>query len=389
MNLECFKDRWDLDNTPFLNHGSYGATPLHILAKQADFEKALNRSRESFFRNDCYQMLSQSRKHLANFFNAPASNIALVENVTEGFNTALKSVPFDYGDELLITNHIYDCFMPVIESEAKTKGFKVITCEIPHTPKSDEEIIAAILEKTTKKTKLVIIEHITSATALIFPVKEIVLELKNRGIETLIDGAHAPGQTDVNLSDLAPTYYTGNHHKWLCAPISSGFLYVDPCKQNHVFPLISSHLSRPEVPFSERFDWMGTKNLSARILVPDTIDYMASLVEGGWSAIIQRNHQLAIHVRKSICKKLGVPIPYSDNFFGSMFTVPLGPMKIIDINNPKSSTLQIHEFMVKRFGFGACVTPFSDAHFLRVSCHLYNDASDYEKLGDAIAEITT
>ena len=211
--------------------------------------------------------------------------------------------------------------------------------------------------------------------------------LKKRGVEVFIDGAHAPGQIDLNVGDIGAAYYSANHHKWLCAPVSSGFLYVRPDRQDDIDPLVSSYMAGAADDFVKRFTWAGTRNPSARIMAGETIAYMDGLFSKGWGEIIERNHTLAVEVRALLCAELNISVPCQNDFFGSMFTVPLSSINIIDPNSELNPAVQIYNYTMQNFGFGMYIEPFEGQFLLRCSCHIYNTIEEYKKIAEAIKRI--
>lgn len=238
-----YKAFWDLKRPINVNHGSFGATPRVILEKQRLYQDEFNECRERFLWQGGLARVAAAKDRMAAFIGAAAEDVVFVDNATDGFNAVLKSVPLGPGDEVLVTTHTYSNFPPVLQEEAARRGFKTVTATIPYPPKDEGQIIDTILEKVSGKTKLAIIDHITSPTALVFPVQKIVEALAEKGIDTFVDGAHAPGQVPLDMAEIGAAYYTGNHHKWLCAPVASAFLYVRKNRQDHIMPAIGSGMA--------------------------------------------------------------------------------------------------------------------------------------------------
>ncbi|MCB9991351.1 MAG: aminotransferase class V-fold PLP-dependent enzyme [Rhodospirillales bacterium] len=382
-----YRSLWDFKRKAHLNHGSFGATPRAILEKQAEFVRTFNLFREDMLWRQGFDKLKDVRHAVAAFVGVDTDDVVIVDNATDGFNAVLKSVPLGAGDEVLITSHAYSNYPPVFHEEAARRGFTIVVAEIPYPPESPQQIIDTILAKAGTKTKLAFIDHITSPTALIFPVKEIVAALQAQGIDTFVDGAHAPGQIPLDVKDIGAAYYTGNHHKWMCAPVASAFLYVRKDRQDCIMPAVGSGGASREAPFTERFAWTGTKDISAWACVPETIAYMASLHPDGWTGIMARNHALAVKARDLLCDRLGIIPPCEEAMFGSMFTLPLGSLQFDPETEQKAPILRLYELVEARAGFGVYALPFGDQYLLRVSCHLYNEEKDYELLAEAMAEI--
>jgi isopenicillin-N epimerase len=237
---------------------------------------------------------------------------------------------------------------------------------------------------------LVLLDHITSQTGLVFPLQQLVNELTERGIDTLVDGAHAPGMVPLNLRALGATYYTGNCHKWLCAPKSAAFLYVQQERQKHIRPLPISHGANS--PRNDRsrflleFGWTGTWDPSAYLSVPEALRFMATLLPGGWPAIMRRNHELALAAKHLLCQALGISSPCPDRLNGALVSVP-----IPDAHEaaPPTSPLYadpLQERLRAQFNIEVPIIPWPapPKRLLRISAQLYNSLPQYQLLADAL-----
>jgi isopenicillin-N epimerase len=310
-----------------------------------------------------------------------------VPNATAGVNAVLRSLSFQPGDELLTTNHAYNACKNALHFAGDRNGVKVAVATVPFPTANSDEIAAAVLNAVTPRTKLLLLDHVTSPTALVFPVTQIVSELARRGIDTLIDGAHAPGMIPLNISAIGAAYYTGNCHKWVCAPKGAGFLYVRPDKQSAIRPLSISHganSTRTDCSrFQIEFNWTGTDDVSPYLCVPWALRQMASLVQGGWPEVMHRNHELAIKGREVLCRSLGVAPPCPAELLGSMATLPLpgngeGPPNLLGTDPLQDELLFKHGIEVPIVGWN------NPPRMLRISAQLYNQDSDYEKLAAAL-----
>ena len=259
---------WTLDpGIAFLNHGSFGACPAPVQAVQQQLRDRIERQPVQFFVRDLEGLLDEARASLAAFLGADASDIALVPSATAGVNAVLRSLKLKSGDELLTTNHEYNACRNVLEFVAERAGATVVVAEIPFPLESSQQAAAVILDAVTPRTRLALLDHITSQSALILPIEVLTSALADLDIPVLVDGAHAPGMVPVNLNKLGAAYYTGNCHKWLCAPKGSGFLHVNHDYQASVRPAIISHGANTKRLDRSRylveFDWTGTADPSA------------------------------------------------------------------------------------------------------------------------------
>jgi isopenicillin-N epimerase len=384
---------WLLDtNVDFLNHGSFGACPIPVLAAQAGLRERMERQPVGFFLRELEGLLDDARADLASFLDAEPQNLAFVANATTGVNTVLRSLPLRAGDELLTTNHAYAACKNALDYVAQRAGARTVVAEIPFPLHSEDQVVERVLAQVSSRTRLALLDHVTSPTALLLPLERLVPALKTRGVDTLFDGAHAPGMIDLSLRRLGAAYYTGNCHKWLCAPKSVAFLYVSPERQAEVRPLSISHgassLRQDRSRFLLELDWTGTIDPSAALCVPDAIRFLASLVPGGMPEVRARNRALALRARDVLCEALNIPAPCPDSMLGSMAAVPLGQVRALPpSSHPGIDPLQ--DLLLRDHGVEVPVHawPAPPARLLRVSAQLYNHESQYRKLAAILRDV--
>jgi isopenicillin-N epimerase len=375
---------WSLDpSITFLNHGSFGACPIAVLDQQQTLRQRLEQDPVRFFVREYEQLLDQSRQALAAFVGAAAADLAFVPNATVGVNTVLRSLDLQPGDELLTTNHEYNASRNALNFVAQQHQAQVVIAEIPFPIASSDQVIAAVLAKVTPQTRLLLIDHVTSQTGLVMPIRSLIHKLAERGIDTLVDGAHAPGMLPLNLTDLGAAYYTGNCHKWLCAPKGAAFLYVQPDRQPTLHPLAISHganaVRTDRSRFWLEFDWTGTVDPTPYLCVPTAIQYLGSLLPGGWSELMARNHQMAIAARTLLCDALEIVPPCPPEMLGSMAVVPL----------PNGSWQSLYQELCDR-NIQVQVMPWTEPNrLIRVSAQLYNPLADYEYLAQTLKAIVS
>jgi isopenicillin-N epimerase len=239
----------------------------------------------------------------------------------------------------------------------------------------------------TPRTRLAMLDHITSNTALVVPVARLIRELEARGMDTLVDGAHAPGMAPLNLSRLSPAYYSGNLHKWVCAPKGAAFLWVRRDKQEHVQPAVISHGNNSPRPghsaFQDRFDWAGTFDPSACLCVAKAIQWMEKLLPGGWPAIREVNHELAVSARRLLCERLNLEPPCPEEMLGSMATLPL-PERFQ--GRPRKGKCEAEQLrLYDDFGIEVPFVRVNQRRYFRVSAQLYNSPAEYEYLAQALS----
>jgi isopenicillin-N epimerase len=294
----------------FLNHGSFGACPRPVLKIQQELRREMESSPVQFLWRRFEDRLEPSRVELARFVGARPRDIVFVANATTGVNAVLRSLRFRRGDELLTTSLIYNACRNVLIEVARVHGARLVIADVPFPLNAKSEIMEAVLAKVTRRTKLAMLDHVTSDTGMILPIQDLVRELSTRGIETLVDGAHAPGMLPINLAKLGAAYYAANLHKWVCAPKGAAFLWVREDKQAEIQPSVISHgnnRSRPGyTSFQDRFDWPATFDPTAWFSVKGALQWMRGLLPGGWRALQAHNHRLVVDARKLLCARLGV-----------------------------------------------------------------------------------
>ena len=379
---------WTLDPAvTFLNHGSFGACPAAVLERQRELQARLEREPVQFLGIQLEPLLDATRAALGTLLRADPDDLALVPNASTAVNTVLRSLTFAPGDELLTTDHAYNACRQALEYVAARSGARVVVAKVPFPLQSPEQVTAAVLGAATPRTRLALLDHITSQTALVFPIRELVAALAARGIDTLVDGAHAPGMVNLDLRALHAAYYAGNCHKWLCTPKGAAFLHVRRDKQAGLVPLVVSHGHNSHRTdrsrFRLEFDWTGTVDPTALLCIPDSIRFLEGLLPGGLPALRAHNHATAVAAQKLLCDRLRVPPPCPEAMLGAMASVPLpdGPL-----GPPPNyvDPLQQSLFESQRIEVPIFPWPAPPKRLLRVATPAYVTLGDVEKLAAAL-----
>ena len=381
------RQHWALDaELVFLNHGSFGACPKPILALQSSLRQQMEASPVQFLWRHLESRLHPVRQTLGGFVGARPSDLVFVTNATCAVNAVVRSWPLRRGDAVLTTNLDYNACRNVLTESTRRAGAKVIVAQIPFPVGKPDEVVEAVLRAVTPRTRYAMIDHVTSASALVLPIARIVRELSARGIETLVDGAHAPGMLPLNLNALRPAWYCGNLHKWVCAPKGSAFLWAREDCQGTLQPAVISHGNNsPRHGFSsfqDRFDWAGTFDPSAWLCVAEVIEWLGKLLPGGWPAVRRHNHALACQARRLLCAGLEVEAPCPVSMLGSMATIPL-PERF---QNPSwSSTVAPEQIRLHEdFGIEVPFVSIGKRRYVRISAHLHNHPAEFTFLAESL-----
>lgn len=359
-----------------LNHGSYGGCPRSVIETATEIRAQLEAAPMVFYKLHWQPLLDRARATLAAFIHAPADQLVFVPNATHGVATALASCTLAAGDEILITDHTYRAVRNQLARLAATHGARVVVVTVP-LPFDPDQCVAAIAAATTARTRLVVLDHLTSPTAIVMPLERILPPLRDRGLQIVIDGAHAAGQLDLDLGALGVTYYAGNNHKWLCAPKSTGFLVA----AGPIRPIVTSHGASAEYGPDNRLhaelDWVGTYDPAPQLSVPAAI---AALAAVGTSAEIHaRNHALVLALRDRMLAALGGTQLVPDT--------ALGAMAAITVTLPPNSTADALTDQLLRAGFEIPIVDWPGQPLLRISAHLYNDVHQAEPLLATLREL--
>ncbi len=344
-----------------------------------------------FLAHDYHDLLDISRVELAEFLGCSAEDVVFSTNATSGVNAVVNSLRFEPGDELLTTDHVYNACRNVLDVAAERSGARLILAHLPFPLDSEAEVASTILDAVTDRTRLVLLDHITSPTALLLPVERIVEELEGRGIPVLIDGAHAPGQIPLDLGALRPSYYAGNLHKWLCAPKGCAFLYARDDRREELRPAVTSHGENRRragrSPFHDRFDWCGTSDPTAWFCAGEAIRWCDGLIAGGIAALRERNHALAVEARALLATTLGcAEMPCPEGMLGSMATLPLPTTSRWGATGDRIDPQQRWLWEHGRIEVPIMRTGNSSRRGIRVSAQAYNAIGQYEFLANALLE---
>jgi len=388
---------WTLDpGVAFLNHGSFGATPRPVLEAQAEWRARMEREPVAFFARDLEPALDAARGALGAFVGADLDDLAFVTNATTAMNIVARSLRLAPGDELVVLDHAYGAARNIVATAAAQAGARLVTAAVPFPAATPQGARDALMAAVSDRTRLVLLDHVTSPTALVLPVAEIVADLAECGVETLVDGAHAPGMLDLDVDSIGAAYYAGNAHKWLFAPKGSAFLHVRRDRQDRVRPIVISHGATSPRTDRSRFrlehDWTGTLDPTPWLAVPAAIEFGARLLPGGWDALRARGHELALAARDLLCTALDEPPPAPDSMIGAMAAIPLPPTAgeapaMSTYDDPVHAALLGARLQVAVGAWPQRPDGSPWRRLLRVSAAPYVDRADLERLAAAVGTL--
>jgi isopenicillin-N epimerase len=389
-------DRWALDpGVVFLNHGSFGACPRAVLAAQQGLRAELEANPVAFLGRQLDDRLAVARAVVGTFVGADPDDLVFVPNATAGIATVLRSAEIGPGDELLATDHEYNAALNALRAAAADRGARVVLARIPLPVAGPDEIVERVLAAVTPRTRLALLSHVTSPTALVFPVERLVPLLEADGVAVLVDGAHAPRIVPLGIAALGASWYAANLHKWCCAPKGAAFLHVRRDRQAAMRPLVVSHAAndpRPAPsPFRMAFDWTGTLDPTPYLAAPIALAEVSGMLEGGWPAVMAANRMVARTARKILLDALGGTPIAPDEMLGAMAAVELpssfGPAPDSPVaEDPLQAALR------ERAGIEVPLVAWPREggpderrrRLVRISAHLHNHVSDYVVLADAL-----
>lgn len=365
----------------FLNHGSFGATPKPVFREYQRWQREMEKQPVEFLSSTrrFARLMADSRAELGNYLGTHQDNLVYTQNVTISLNIVARSLELGTGDEVLSTDHEYGAIDRVWRFLSNERGFRYINQRLSTPIQSEQSFLDEFWKGVTSRTRVIGISHITSSTAIIFPIKEIIRRAREANILTIVDGAHIPGQLPLHLDSLGADFYGGNLHKWLCAPKGAGFLYARPGVQHLLKPLVVSWGYESESPSGSTFideqEWWGTRDVAAFLSVPAAIEFQE---KHNWDKVRKDCHELARDAQNRICEFTGLFSlhPQDDTWFGQMITAPL-PTET-DIATLKTRLYDEYRIEVP-------LIEWNGNKLIRVSVQGYNTRRDIDKLCHALS----
>jgi isopenicillin-N epimerase len=375
---KAVRDEWLLDwRWLHVNHGSFGAAPRTVLEVQQEWRRRMEAEPTGFFFQVLPEALRSAAESLGAFIGADGRDIAFVENASTGCNAVLRSLPLAGRHEVLVLSHGYPAVRNAVRHVAEQAGAQVVEAAVPFPRPQPDAILAGIGAALTQRTRLAVIDHITSPSALVLPLAAIVALCRSAGVAVLVDGAHAPGQVPLDLHTIGPDWYVGNCHKWLCAPKGCGFLWAAPERQAGLHPVTISHGWGKG--FLAEFDWTGTADRSACLCVAAAIDFHEWL---GGRALMTRNTALAAEAAGLLARRLGTEVAAEDPMAGAMRVVRL---PVVGTATPERAAELRGPLLDRRAD--APLHAIDGGIWLRLSAHAYNEIDDYARLAELLHDV--
>jgi isopenicillin-N epimerase len=386
-----FLAQWWLDpEITYLNHGTVGATPRSVLDAQHAWQRRIEAQPARFLFRDLIRLapddpraprplLRQAADVVGEFVGARGDDLVFVDNASTGINAVLRSIPLEAGDEIVVLDQAYGAVVMAARFVARGVGAKVVVAETPFPVQGDitQAYADAVEQALTPRTRLVVLDHISSDTALILPVAAMTARCRARGVPVLVDGAHAPGAIQLDIPSIGADWYVGNLHKWAFAPRACGFLWVAAPRRATLHPpVISWGL---DVGLAQEFDWTGTRDPSAMLCAPAGIAFMRDVL--GIPAMRRWNHDLVWGMAQRLAARWGQPFTTPEALVGCMASVAL-PERIAELGEGAAAALKdwlLHERRIE-----AQVLSLRGRVHVRLAAQVYNDESDYERLADAV-----
>lgn len=373
------RDEWLLDpEVAFLNHGSYGATPRVVLAEQDRWRQRMEARPTAFMSYELPDALRKAAQALAAFLGCNGEDLVFVDNATAGCNAVLNSFPLAAGDEILVTDHAYPAVRNAAIHAAGRAGATLAAAAVPYPLREPAQIVAAVAARLGPRTRLVVLDHVTSPTAAIFPAAELTALCQAAHARVLIDGAHAPGMLALDIPAIGADWYVGNCHKWLMAPKGSGFLWASPQAQHELHPPVISHGYGQG--FIAEFDWTGTRDPSAWLAVPAALDFHQRL---GGASLRERNARLAREAATQLAADWHTERGTADSLTGAMASVRLPARSTASDEEAQ----KLRAWLFQRHRIEVSVAAFAHALWARISAQAYNQPDDYRRLAAAIADL--
>ena len=379
---------WSIpDSVTYLNHGSFGPSPQAVQQARQKWTERLESQPMDFFVRRMENALDEAYMQLGQLVGAAARDLIFVDNATMGMNIVADNFDLQSGDEVLFGDQEYGAVLRIWRRKCEQSQSRLVTAKLPCPITSESQLVERLFAAVTDRTRLIVISHVTSPTAVVFPVENICRRAQKAGIQICIDGPHAVAMRPIDLKRIACDYYTASCHKWLCAPFGSGFLYVKSKHQRSLHPPVMSwggSLSDRPACWKDEFNWIGTRDPAPYLSIPCAIDFLRTC---GLDTFRERTHELARYARQGILDGFGLEpiVPDSADWYGSMVSLPLP--NSVDAVPQIGHRDPLQDRLWNEFKIEVPIIHWQGQRFVRVSCHLYNDRSEIDYLVKALRAV--
>ncbi|MBI5169259.1 MAG: aminotransferase class V-fold PLP-dependent enzyme [Candidatus Eisenbacteria bacterium] len=378
---------WPLDpDITYLNHGTVGVTPRAVMAKQQAIRERIARNPAQFMFRELARLhdmpapefpaLRAAAEAIGARVGARGDDLVFVDNATAGVNAVLRSLPWGPGDEIVVTDHGYGALARAADAVTRGAGALVRTIALPRAGAGADAYVAAIVNGLGARTRLLIVDHVTSGSALVLPIERVVAECRRRDVPVLVDGAHVPGAMPLDIETIGADWYVANLHKWGMAPRSCGFLWAPPHRQSGLHPPVVSW--GLDTGFTREFDWMGTRDPSPWLAAPAGFEFLESL---GLDALWKWNHMLAWGGAHVMAARWGTAFEASESMIGCMATVPLPA----SAGSSPEDAQRLRDALLFEERIEVPVLCRDGGLWIRVCAQAYNEPREYERLAEAVA----
>ncbi len=371
---------WMLDPVvAYLNQGAFGALPKPVAMAAAELRNQMESNPSALLIRHLPRKLDRVRDQVSALLGGDPAGGVFVANATAGTATVIASLEPELspGDELLTTDHRYGAVTAQFARSASRRGIKPVVAHVPLDVRTDDDVVAAIVERITPRTKLLVVDSIASLSGFVFPVEAIVAAAHERGVPVLVDAAHAPGQIDVDLARIGADFWVGNLHKWICSPRAAAYLHVAPRWRDTARPLSASHGYAEG--FHEAFDWTGTFDPVTVLAVPAALGFWST--QGGWDEVRRRQRTIVDDGAKRVAAAFDTISPIEDRYRAAMRIIPL------PVTLDAAAARQIETRLAEEFRIEVSLMPLHDRSWARVCGQIYNTPDDYDRLADALPRL--
>lgn len=374
FDLQEMRSEWSLDfKYHHINHGSYGAVPICVQEEKSKWQERIQRNPVKFFAREQKEAIADARGQVAKFLGQQPDQIALIRNSTEGASTIMRGFPLKSGDEVLVLNQEYGAVTKAISRACDAAGATLVEVDIDYLD-ADEIVVSKISTKINSRTRMLVVDHITSATARTFPIYELSKLSKAHSIIYVVDASHSVGTIDTDLNRLDADFWFGNLHKWVSAPLGVGVLRIAPRWQETLRPLIVSW--RDDEPYPFPWDMLGTVDPTSWLSAPRAVEFFANI---GWERVRKANHARMMYGRELVMKELGIAYDEIRVDF-----LPFGVVPIHNMSGGQNGSASVQAKIAEEFRVEVPISFIADKYYLRISAMLYNSPADYEALAMAV-----